>query len=52
MTTFNNQFNELVKVTLQETQKVEDNQTDENLQVMDKSAKSQDIFQDILHQQR
>ena len=46
MTTFNNQFNELVKVTLQETQKVEENQTDGNLQVMDKSVKSQDIFQD------
>ena len=46
MTTFNNQFNELVKVTLSETQQVDDDQTDGNLQVMDESAKRQDFFQD------
>ena len=46
MTTFNNQFNELVKVTLSETQQVDDDQTVGNLQVMDESAKRQDFFQD------
>ena len=46
MTTFNNQFNELVKVTLSETQHVEDDQTDGNLKVMNESAKSQYFFQD------
>ena len=47
MTTFNEQFNKLVKVTLSERQKVND-QTDNggNIQVVDESAKSQDFFQD------
>ena len=47
MTKFNKQFNELVKVTRQERQQLND-QTDgdENIQVMDESAKSQDFFQD------
>ena len=42
---FNEQLNELVKMTLTEKTK---NQTDHdvNLQVVDKSAKSQDFFQD------
>ena len=42
MAMFNDQFSKLVKVTLSETQQVADDQTDGNLQVMDKSAKSQD----------
>ena len=47
MTTFNKQFNELVKVTLQERQQLNDQTNgDENIQVMDGSAKSQDFFQD------
>ena len=47
MTTLNGQFNELVKVTLSEKQQLRD-QTDgdENIQVMDRPAKSQDFFQD------
>ena len=47
MTLFNEQFNELVKVTLSGKQKL-NNSTydDENLQVMDESAKSQDFFHD------
>ena len=47
MTTFNEQFSESVKVTLSEKQQLRD-QTDgdENIQVMDESAKSQDFFQD------
>ena len=46
MTTFNEQFSESVKVTLSEKQQLRD-QTDgdENIQVMDESAKSQDFFQ-------
>ena len=46
MTSFNEQFNELVKVTLSGKQQL-NNSTydDENLQVMDESAKSQDFFQ-------
>ena len=41
MTTFNEQFNELVRVTLSERQQLK-NQTDSdgNIQVMDESAKS------------
>ena len=39
------QFNELVKVTLSEKQAMTD-QTDNNVQTIDKSAKSQDLFQD------
>ena len=43
--TFNEEFNELVKVTLSEKQ--QRNQTgDKNLQIKDESAKSQDFFQD------
>ena len=44
MTSFNEQLNELVKMTLTEAMK---NQTDDdvNLQVVDESAKSQDFFQ-------
>ena len=47
LTSFNKQFDELVKVTLSERQQVDD-QTDgkENIQVMGESAKSQDFFQD------
>ena len=47
MTTFNEQFNELVKATLSEKQEVNNQiDSDENTQVMDRSAKSQDFFQD------
>ena len=47
MTTFNQKFNELVKVILSEKQQVQD-ETDysENILDMDISAKSQDFFQD------
>ena len=47
MTSFNEQFHELVKATLLEKQQL-NNSTydDENLQVIDVSAKSQDFFQD------
>ena len=45
MTTFNEQFNELVKVTLSEKQQ-RDQKDDENLKIMDESAKTQDFFQD------
>ena len=43
--TFNEEFNELVKVTLSEKQQ-RDQTGDENLQIKDGSAKSQDFFQD------
>ena len=47
MTSFNEQFNELVKVTLSEKQQLNNSTYDnENLQVMDESVKSQDFFQD------
>ena len=47
MTTFNQQFNELVKVTLSERQHLQDKTDgDENIQVLDESVKSQDFFQD------
>ena len=47
MTTFNEQFNELVKVTLAERQKVNDQTDDEeNTQVMDEPTKGQDFLQD------
>ena len=47
MTVFNEQFNELVKVTLVERQHLQDQtDNDENIQAMDKSAKSRDCFQD------
>ena len=47
MTTFNKQFNELVKAFLSEKQNVKD-QTDgdKNIQVMGESARNQDFFQD------
>ena len=45
MATFNEQFNELVKVTLSEKQQ-RDQRDDKNLKIMDESAKSQDFFQD------
>ena len=47
ITSFNEQFNEIVKMTLSERQHVND-QTDGdgNIQVVDKSAKGQDFFQD------
>ena len=46
VTSFNEQFNKLVKMTLSERQHV-NNQTDGDgsLQVVDESAKSQDFFQ-------
>ena len=48
MTSFNEQFNELVKVTLSEKQQLNNSTYDnKNLQVIDKSGKSQDFFQDI-----
>ena len=44
---FNKQFNELVKVTLsKKTQLNNSTYEDENFQVMDESAKKQDLFQD------
>ena len=47
MTAFNEQFNELVKVTLAERQKVNDQTDDEeNTQVMDEPTKGQDFLQD------
>ena len=47
MTTFKEQFYELVKVTLSERQQLNDmTDGDKNIQVMDESAKSQDFFQD------
>ena len=47
MTSFNEQFNELVKVALSGKQQLNDKTYDnENIQVMDESAKSQDFFRD------
>ena len=47
MTLFNEQFNELVKATLLEKQQLNNNiYDDENIQVMDESAKCQDFLQD------
>ena len=47
MTTFStgDKFNELVKVTLSEKQALME-QTDNNVEMIDESAKSQDFFQD------
>ena len=45
MTLFNEQFNELVKMTLTETTKKQQDD-DVNLPVVAESAKSQDFFQD------
>ena len=51
MTTFSQKFNDLVKVTLSEQQRLktetESKINDENIQDMDESAKSQNFFQDI-----
>ena len=45
MTAFNEQFNELVKTTLSEGQQLQNQRDrDENIQVMGRSAKSQDFF--------
>lgn len=44
MTTFNERFNKLVKATLSENDQT--NNSNENKQVMNESAKSQDFFQD------
>ena len=47
MKTFNEQFNELVKMTLSERQQLNGwTNGDKNIQVMNESAKSQDFFQD------
>ena len=46
MVLFNEQFNELVKVTLSERQHIENDQTGGKIQDVNKSAKSQDFFQD------
>ena len=47
MTTFNQKFNELVKVTLSQKQQIQDEiNSNENILDMDESAKSQDFFQD------
>ena len=47
ITSFDEQFNESVKATLSEKQQLSNSTYDnENLQVMDKSAKRQDFFQD------
>ena len=43
---FNEQFNELVRVTLSNRQQINDQtNSNKNLQVVDESAKSQDFFQ-------
>ena len=44
MTTFNQQFNKLVKATLSENDQTDN--SDQNIQHRDESAKSQDFFQD------
>ena len=41
---FNERFNKLVKATLSENDQT--NNSNENIQVMNESAKSQDFFQD------
>ena len=47
ITTFSEPFNELVKVTLSETQQIQDEMVgDKNIQDMDKTAKCQDVFHD------
>ena len=47
MTSFNEQFNELVKVILSGKQQLNNSTYDnENIQVMDESAKTQDFFHD------
>ena len=47
MTLFNEQLNKLLNVTLPERQQIRDQrEDDENIQVVDQSAKSQDFFQD------
>ena len=44
MTTFNQQFNKLVKATLSENDQTDN--SNQNIQDMDESVKSQDFFQD------
>ena len=44
MTTFNQQFNELVKATLSENNQADN--SNQNIQDIDKSAKRQDFFRD------
>ena len=44
MTTLKNQFNELVKVTLEEKQAMTDDKNDIQLEVTDESAKYPDFF--------
>ena len=46
MTTLNNQFNELMKVTLEEKQALTDNKNDIQQDVMDESAKKPNFFHD------
>ena len=46
MTALKDQFNELVKVTLEEKQAPMDDKNDIRLEVMDGSAKSLDFFHD------
>ena len=46
MTTLKDQFNELVKVTLEEKQAPMDDKNDIRLEAMDGSAKSLDFFHD------
>ena len=49
MTTLNDQFSELVKVTLEEKQALTENSNNKNdiqLEVMDEPAKSPDFFRD------
>ena len=46
MTTLSNQFNKLVKVALEEKQALTDNENDIQLEVMDESAKSPNLFHD------
>ena len=47
MKSFNEQFNQLVKVTLSGKQQLNDKTyNNENIQVMDESARSRDFFQD------
>ena len=46
MTALNDEFNELVKVTLEEKQALMDDKSNIQLEVMDESAKSPDFARD------
>ena len=46
MATLNDQFNELVKVTLEKKQALMDNKSNIQLEVMDESAKSPNFVRD------